>query len=93
MKEQLPPIQFKNPNVQFVLLKNRKPTPFVDIYLGNPLCVCVCVCVCVRARVHVCVCVCVCVCAGDGRSVTLDVENKRSERILSELASVAAIPE
>lgn len=37
MKEKLPPIQFKNPNVQFVLLTNRKPTPFVDIYFGKCL--------------------------------------------------------
>ena len=36
MKEELPPIQFKNPDVQFLLLKNRKPTPFVDVYLGRP---------------------------------------------------------
>ena len=35
MREQLPPIQFKNPNVQFALLKNRKPTPFIDIHLGR----------------------------------------------------------
>ena len=35
LKERLPPIQFKNPNVQFVLFKNRKPTPFVDIYFGK----------------------------------------------------------
>ena len=35
MKEKLPPIQFKNPNVQFVLLTNRKPTPFVNIYFGR----------------------------------------------------------
>ena len=40
-----------------------------------------------------CVTVCMCVYVGDGKRVTLDVENKPSERILSELAAVASIPE
>ena len=50
MKEQLAPIQFKNPDVQFVLLKNRKPTPFVDIFFGTtPFQLC-------SVSLYVCVC-------------------------------------
>lgn len=63
VKEQLPPIQFKHPNIQFSLIKNRKPTPSINIYLS------------------------------DDRYVTLDVENKEPELILSELASVAGVPD
>jgi len=33
--ENLPPIQFKNPNVQMVTFKNATPTPFVNIYFGE----------------------------------------------------------
>lgn len=37
VKEQLPPIQFKHPNIQFSLIKNRKPTPSINIYLSMPI--------------------------------------------------------
>ena len=81
MKEALPPIQFKNPDVQFVLLKNRKPSPFLDVFLGKFWGVWFSGASDSRAF------------AGDGRSVRLDAESKSSEQILSELASVAGIPE
>ncbi|KAF7233642.1 hypothetical protein EG68_11957 [Paragonimus skrjabini miyazakii] len=31
----LPPLQFKNPKVQIITLKNMCPTPFVQVYLDN----------------------------------------------------------
>ena len=33
--EKLPPLQFKNPNVQVVLFKNRHPFPAVWIYFSD----------------------------------------------------------
>ncbi|VDP91776.1 unnamed protein product [Echinostoma caproni] len=31
----LPPLQFKNPNVQILTLKNMCPTPFIQVFLNN----------------------------------------------------------
>lgn len=39
IKEELPPIQYKNPMVQVVLFKNSGKPPFVNIYLGESLAV------------------------------------------------------
>lgn len=91
----VPQLQYKNPNVQFLTFKNVKPTPLVKVFFGecHPYLVqLVCVWhgggergmrveVLTRGTPHV---------AGDGQKVTLDVERKTSRQIITELKSVAA---
>ena len=74
-------MQFKNPNVQVVLLKNTEALPAVKVFYcryiaATPECV-------IRPSFFPCPP------SADGRRVMLDVEDKPADNILQELSSIA----
>ena len=79
--EKLPPVQFKNPNVQVLMFKNTKPTPVINIYFGEHL---LPLPFTTRPRIILIPN------TGDGKKVMLDVENKTADSILKEISAVAA---